>query len=86
MPDPPAHQVEVENIKAATTNTDEANDVVMAEINVEPAPTSVPEVNEANDASHLKPLLCSLKPLLLPLLLFRHQGLIQLSKHTTMVS
>src|SRR4051812_18250725 len=28
--DPPAHQVEVENLEAATTNTNEANDVVMA--------------------------------------------------------
>ena len=51
MPDPPAHQVEVENLEAATTNTNEANDVVMDEANVEPAPTNVPEVNEANDAT-----------------------------------
>ena len=28
--DPPARQVEVENLEAATTNTNEANDVVMA--------------------------------------------------------
>ena len=47
MPDPPAHQVEVENLEAATTNTNEANDVVMAEVNVEPAPTNVPEANDA---------------------------------------
>ena len=45
VPDPPAHQVEVENIEAATTNN-EANDVVMAEANVEPAP----EVNVAPEA------------------------------------
>ena len=51
VPDPPAHQVEVENLEAATTNTNEANDVVMAEANVEPAPTNVPEANEANDAT-----------------------------------
>ena len=50
-PDPPAYQVEVENLEAATTNTNEANDVVMAEANVEPAPTNVPEVSEANDAT-----------------------------------
>ena len=42
--------MEVENVEAATTNTNEANDVVMAEANVEPAPTHVPEANEANDA------------------------------------
>ena len=47
--DPPSHQVEVENLEAATTNTNEANDVVMAEANVEPAP--MPEVNEASDAT-----------------------------------
>ena len=49
MPDPPTHQVEVENLDTATTNTNEANDVVMAEANVEPIP--MPEVNEANDAT-----------------------------------
>ena len=47
VPDPPVHQVEVENVEAATTNASEANDVVMAEANVELAPTSVPEANEA---------------------------------------
>ena len=51
MPDPPTHQVEVENLEAATTNTNEANDIVMAEANVEPAPTNVPEVSEANDVA-----------------------------------
>ena len=51
VPDPPAHQVEVENLEAATTNTNEANDIVMAEANVELAPTNVPEVSEANDAT-----------------------------------
>ena len=45
--DPPAHQVEVENLEAATTNTNEANDVVMAEANVDPAPTNVPKANDA---------------------------------------
>ena len=47
VPDPPAQQVEVENVEAATTNTSEANDVVMAETNVEPAPTNVHEANDA---------------------------------------
>ena len=47
VPDPPARPVEVENPEAATTNASEANDVVMAEANVELAPTSVPEANEA---------------------------------------
>ena len=51
MPELPAHQVEVENLEAATTNTNEANDVVMAEANVEPTPTHEPEVSEANDAT-----------------------------------
>ena len=46
VPDPPAHQVEVENLEAATTNTNEANDVVMAEANLELAPTNVPEAND----------------------------------------
>ena len=50
MPDPPAPQVEVENPEAATTNTTEANDVVMAEDTVEPAPNTMAEANEANDA------------------------------------
>ncbi len=49
--DPPATQVEVNNIEAATTNTNEATDVVMAEANVEPTPTHEPEVSEANDAT-----------------------------------
>ena len=49
--DPPASQVEDENLEAATTNTNEANDAVMAEANVEPSPTQAPEVSEANDAT-----------------------------------
>ena len=55
--DPPAHQVEVENLEAATTNTNEANDVVMAEANVEPVPSIVPEVNAENalEASVVQP-------------------------------
>ena len=57
MPDPPAHQVEVENLEAATTNTHEANDVVMAEASVEPAPTNVREANDATapEASVVQP-------------------------------
>ena len=57
VPDPPAHQVEVENVEAATTNTNEANDVVMAEANVEPAPSNMPEVNAATtpEASIVQP-------------------------------
>ena len=47
MSDPPAPQVEVENPKAATTNASEADDIVMAEANVELATTSVPEANAA---------------------------------------
>ena len=39
MTDPPARQVEVENLEAATTNTNEATNAVMAEANVEPSPT-----------------------------------------------
>ena len=39
VPDPPTIEEEVENIEAATHNTTEANDVVMAEANV------VPQVN-----------------------------------------
>ena len=42
VPDPPAHQVEVENLEATTTNTNEATDAVMAEANVEPTPTQEP--------------------------------------------
>ena len=56
MPDPPAHQVEVENLEAATTNTNEATDAVMAEANVEPTPTPEPEVSEANDATASVPV------------------------------
>ena len=47
--DPPARQVEVENLEAATNNTTEATDAVMAEANVEPSPTKAPEVSEATD-------------------------------------
>ena len=47
MTDPPARQVEVENLEATTTN--EATDAVMAEANVEPSPTQAPEVSEATD-------------------------------------
>ena len=47
--DPLARQVEVENLEAATTNTNEATDVVMAEANEEPSPTKAPEVSEATD-------------------------------------
>ena len=52
VPDPPVHQEEVENIKAATTNDNEADDVVMADANVAPEVNVVPEViaPEANDA------------------------------------
>ena len=39
--------MEVENVEAATTNDNEADDVVMADANVELEPTSVPEANEA---------------------------------------
>ena len=45
--DPPARQVEVENLEVATT-TNEATDAVMAEANVEPSPTEE-EVSEATD-------------------------------------
>ena len=51
MTDPPARQVEVENLEAATTKTNEATDAVMAEANVEATPTQEPEVSEANDAT-----------------------------------
>ena len=47
MHDPPATQVEVENIMAATNTTTEANDVVMAEANVAPEVNVVPEANVA---------------------------------------
>ena len=49
--DPPARQVEVENLEAATTNTNEATDAGMAKANVEPPLTQAPEVSEANDAT-----------------------------------
>ena len=39
--------MEVENVEAATTNDNEADDLVMADANVELEPTSVPEANEA---------------------------------------
>ena len=47
--DPPARQVEVENLAVATTNTTEATDAVMAEASVEPSPIKAPEVSEATD-------------------------------------
>ena len=47
VPDPPACQLEVENLEAATSTTNEATDAVMAEANVELAPTNVPEANAA---------------------------------------
>ena len=34
MTDPPAHQVEVENLEAATTNTNEATNVVIVRFRV----------------------------------------------------
>ena len=49
MTNPPARQVEVENLEAATTNTTEATDAVMAEANVEPSPTQALEVSKATD-------------------------------------
>ena len=57
VPDPPAHQVEVENLEAATTNTNEADDIVMAEANVEPVPSPIPEANAENapEASDVQP-------------------------------
>ena len=57
MLDPPAHQVEVQNLEAATTNRNEARDVVMAEASVEPAPTNMPEANAATapEASVVQP-------------------------------
>ena len=45
MSDPPAPEVEVNNPEAATNITTEANDVVMAEANVAPEATAVPEVH-----------------------------------------
>ena len=45
VPDPPVRQEEVDNVEAATANANEANDIVMADANVEPAPTSVPEAS-----------------------------------------
>lgn len=50
VPDPLAIQVEVENTEAATNNTTEANDVVMAEANVAPKVDMVPEANFAPEA------------------------------------
>ena len=47
VPDPPVHQEEVENVEAATTNNNEADDIVMAEANVELATTTAPEASEA---------------------------------------
>ena len=44
MSDPPATQVEVNNIEATTNTNTEANDVVMAEANVAPEVNVVPEV------------------------------------------
>ena len=49
IPIPPTPQVETENPEAATTNTNEATDTVMAEANMEPSPTQAPEVSEATD-------------------------------------
>ena len=46
--DPPAPQVEAENVEAATTNVNTASDVVMADANVEPTLT-VPEANVATE-------------------------------------
>ena len=47
--DPLVRQVEVENLVAATTTTNEATDAVMAEANVEPSSTQAPEVSGATD-------------------------------------
>ena len=57
VPDPPARQVEVENPEAATTNANEANDIVMAEANMKPVPSTIPEVNAENapEASVVQP-------------------------------
>ena len=83
MSDPPAHQVEVENLEAATTNTNEANDVVMTEANVEPAPTNVPEANDATapEASTVQPDASAVATAPVP-----PPRPIQLSKRTTMAS
>ena len=50
MSDPPATQVEVENTEVAT-NTTEANDIVMAEDNLEPEAHVVPEATENAEAN-----------------------------------
>ena len=47
VPDPPVHQEEVNNVEAATANANEADDVVMADANVELEPATTPEANEA---------------------------------------
>ena len=49
--DPPATQVEVNNIEATTNTNTEANDVVMAEANVAPEVNVVPGVNMAPEAN-----------------------------------
>ena len=46
--DPPAPQVEAENVEATTTNVNTASDVVMDDANVEPTLT-VPEANVATE-------------------------------------
>ena len=51
--DPPARQVEVENLEAAT----DATDAVMDEASVEPSPTQAPEVSEATDPAASVPAL-----------------------------
>ena len=43
--DPPATRVEVDNIEVTTNTNTEANDVVMAEANMAPEATAVPEVH-----------------------------------------
>ena len=53
MPEPPAIEVEGENPEAATTKIPEANDVVMAEANVEPTVGNVPVANKANEATEV---------------------------------
>ena len=58
--DPPASEVEVNNLEAATNINTEANDVVMAKATVAPEATAVPEVQapkapaapEANTEAH----------------------------------
>ena len=54
MSDPPTTPVEVDNIVAATNNTTEANDVVMAEDNVAPAVNTVLEATDA-PATNVQP-------------------------------